>query len=80
MRLVRLRFLINTIEGRQCESIVYNRQILAALEARDGERAERLSRELTWTGCQRLLDNLHLGPAPESMSPQEQASRILARR
>jgi DNA-binding GntR family transcriptional regulator len=58
--MLRLRHLINTIEGRQRESIVYHRAILAAVEARDPERAEQLTRELTWSGCQRLLDAFHL--------------------
>lgn len=56
--MLRLRFLINAIEGRQQESIIYNRQIAEALEQRDGEQAERLTRELTWSGCVRLLERL----------------------
>ena len=59
--MLRLRHLINTIAGRQHESISFHRQILAALEARDAEAAERLTRELTWSGCERLLQ--HMGAA-----------------
>jgi DNA-binding GntR family transcriptional regulator len=56
--MLRLRHLINTITGRQRESIVFHRQILAALEARDADAAERLTRELTWSGCERLLERI----------------------
>lgn len=56
--MLRLRFMINSIEGRQRASIIYNRQILAAIEARDGATARSLTEELTWSGCQRLLARL----------------------
>jgi DNA-binding GntR family transcriptional regulator len=61
--MLRLRFLINSIPGRQHESIVYNRGILAAIEARDAAAAERLTRELTASGCQRLLETMRAGSA-----------------
>lgn len=56
--MLRLRYMINTIEGRQHESLVYNQRIFAAIEARDRELAEQLTRELTWSGCRRLLERL----------------------
>jgi len=56
--MLRLRLMINTIQGRQHESIMYNRAIAAAIAARDADQAEQQTRELTWTGCQRLLELL----------------------